>query len=396
MALQAAQVLAQQPQPNPVPVPVAQSAAQIIPAPPRIAAKAWFLVDATTGKVIMEENADERLAPASLTKMMTGYVLSQEIANGKVKWEDTVHITHNSWAQNPQFIGSSLMWVDINSDVSLKDLYYGLVISSGNDASVAIAEHLAGSEESFAEMMNNQAARLGMSNSHFMNSHGLSDPQHFTTARDLATLARAMINDHPADYAVYADRYFTYNNIRQMNRNELLGEPGVDGIKTGHTDEAGYCLVSSAQRDGMRLIAVVLGAGSRLARTDESRKMLAYGFRFYETIKVLAANTAVTAEPVKVWAGAQAAVEVGAAHDIHVTIPRGRGAELKAAAVDLAPGIKAPVEAGQTLGSVSITLGDEEILREPLTALGSVERGGFFRVFWDSLLLFFLQVFGKA
>jgi len=396
MVLLSVSALSQQPTPTPTPTPAAQSAGPIIPAPPQIAAKAWFLVDAKSGKVIMEGNADERLAPASLTKMMTGYVLSQAIAGGKAKWEDTAHITHNSWAQNPQFIGSSLMWVDINSDVSLKDLYYGLVISSGNDASVAIAEHLAGAEDSFAEMMNSEAARLGMSNSHFMNSHGLSHPEHYTTARDLATLARAMINDHPADYAVYAERYFTYNNIRQMNRNELLGEPGVDGIKTGHTDEAGYCLVSSAERDGMRLVAVVMGAGSRRARTDESRKMLGYGFRFYETVKVLAANTSVTTEPVKVWAGAQNAVMVGAAHDIYVTIPRGRAAELKAAAVDLSRGIKAPVTAGQELGRISVTLGEEEVLREPLIALDSVERGGFFRVLWDSLVLFFLQLFGKG
>ena len=381
------------------PAPAAgQPGVPIIPAPPEIAARAWLLMDARSGKVIMEHQADERMAPASLTKMMTGYVLSEAIRTGKVKWEDTTRISHNAWAQNPVFAGSSLMWVDINADVSLKDLYYGLVISSGNDASVAIAEHLAGGEDSFAAMMNEQAKRLGLANTHFMNSHGLSHPEHYTTARDLAILARAMIYDHPQDYAVYGEQYFTFNNIRQMNRNELLGEPGVDGIKTGHTEEAGYCLVTSAERDGMRLIAVVLGTASKLARKEESRKMLGYGFRFYETPKVLTAGQSLSDPPAKVWKGAADSVRLGVTRDVHVTVPRGRAAELKAAyMVDEAhQAIEAPVEAGAVMGTVTISLGEEPVLQEPLAALDSVERGGFFGVFWDSIVLFFLKLFGQA
>jgi D-alanyl-D-alanine carboxypeptidase (penicillin-binding protein 5/6) len=386
------------PVPNAAAPAAGQPAAPIIPAPPEIAAKAWLLMDAKSGKVLVEHQADERLAPASLTKMMTGYVLSEAVRSGKVKWEDKAHISHNAWAQNPIFVGSSLMWVDIDSDVSLRDLNYGVVISSGNDASVAIAEHLAGSEDSFADMMNEQAKRLGMNNSHFMNSHGLPHPEHYTTARDLAILARAMINDHPEDYAVYGQQYFTYNNIRQMNRNELLGEPGVDGIKTGHTAEAGYCLVTSAEIDGMRLIAVVMGTASKLARKEESRKLLGYGFRFYETPRVLAAGQSLTDPPLKVWKGAADSVRLGVTRDVYVTVPRGRAAELKASYVvdEAHRAIVAPVTAGDVLGSVTVSLGEELVQQEPLAALDGVERGGFFRVFWDSLMLFFLKLFGQA
>lgn len=386
-------VLAQPPVPTldaPPSAPAQAAQPPTIPAPPQIAAKAWILVDAHTGRVIAEHEADTRLAPASITKMMTGYVLSREIAAGKVKWEDKAHITPNAWAQNPQFVGSSLMWVDVNSDVALKDLYYGLVISSGNDASVAIAEHLAGAEDSFAEMMNQEAARLGMSNSHFMNSHGLPDPQHYTTARDLATLSRAMINDHPLDYAVYGERYFTFNNIRQMNRNELLGEPGVDGIKTGHTADAGYCLVSSAVRDGMRLVAVVLGTQSRVARTEESRKLLGYGFRFYETRALFEPGKAL--QTAKVWSGASDSVELGVGRAVPVTFQRGRGGELQAEFV-VDPVIEAPLAEGAKLGKVVVRLGDEVVLEEPLVAIDGVEEGNWFRVLWDSLTLFFLNLF---
>jgi D-alanyl-D-alanine carboxypeptidase (penicillin-binding protein 5/6) len=367
-------------------------AAPLVPAPPQIAARAYLLVDAHSGKVIVEHNADERLAPASLTKMMTGYVLSQQVGDGKLKWEDTAHISHNAWAQNPVFAGSSLMWVEVDTDVSLRDLYYGVVISSGNDASVAIAEHLAGSEDSFADMMNLHAERLGMTNSHFVNSHGLPHPEHYTTARDLAILAKAMIFDHPEDYAVYAERYFTYNNIRQMNRNELLGEEGVDGIKTGHTSEAGYCLVSSAERDGMRLIAVVMGADSRLARKEESRKLLAYGSRFFETRKLFAAGDVV--QNAKVWAGAADQAALGVSRDIYLTVPRGQFESLEASST-IDSVIKAPVEQGSEHGTLVVKLGEEELLAEPLRAVSGVERGSFFRVIWDSLVLFFLKLFGQ-
>lgn len=393
LLLCAASAMAQTPAPDASAAPAAASQ-PIIPAPPAIAARAWILLDADTGEVITEHAADERMAPASLTKMMTGYVLSEAIRTGKVKWEDTVRITPNSWAQNPAFIGSSLMWVEINTDVSYRDLNYGLVISSGNDASVAIAEGLAGSQEAFADMMNQQGARLGLTNTHFMNAHGLPDPQHYTTARDLATLSRAMIVDHPEDYAVYAQTHFSYNNIRQMNRNELLGEPGVDGIKTGHTAEAGFCLVSSAKRGEMRLIAVVLGTASRAARTEESRKLLTYGFSFYETVSVLQPGQKIGAA--KVWGGATDSVDLGVVEGVHVTLPRGRAKDVKALAVDMHMAVEAPVAEKQELGRVSVSLDGKEIRSVPLVALQPVEPGGFFARFWDSLVLFFLQLFGKA
>jgi serine-type D-Ala-D-Ala carboxypeptidase (penicillin-binding protein 5/6) len=373
--------------------PLAPTGTPIVPPPPQIAAKAWILMDAHSGRVLLEHDADQRMAPASLTKMMTGYVLSQAVADGKVKWQDKAQITPNSWAQNPLFAGSSLMWVDIHSEVSLKDLYYGLVISSGNDASVAIAEHLAGSEEAFAGVMNEQAKRLGLKNTHFVNSHGLPDPQHYTTARDLALLSQAMVRDHPADYAVYAEQYFTYNNIRQMNRNELLGEPGVDGIKTGHTEDAGFCLVSSAQQDGMRLIGVVLGTHSRAARTEESRKMLGYGFRFFETRKVLDAGKEIARS--RVWGGAADDIALGVTDDVYLTLERGRLEKLQATSqADRI--IEAPVATGAEFGSVSILEGEQEVLKVPLKAIEAVDKGGFFHRLWDAVVLFFLKLFGRV
>jgi len=259
------------------------ASAPIMPPPPEVAAEAWILIDATTGYVIAEQNADDRMAPASLTKLMTSYVLSYELAQGRVKLDDQVLVSENAWAQNPLFVGSSLMWIEAGKTVSVEDLHRGIVISSGNDATVAIAEHLGGGEAAFADMMNGHAKALGMQNSHFANSHGLPNPEHYTTARDLALLADALITDFPDEYGLYKEREFTYNNIRQYNRNTLLAEDAtVDGLKTGHTEEAGYCLVASAKRQGMRLISVVMGADSRRSRADQTRKPPNYGFRNYE------------------------------------------------------------------------------------------------------------------
>ena len=255
----------------------------IVPAPPQIAAEAYLLVDADTDAVLVAHNADEQLPPASLTKLMTGYVLAAEIAAGRVSRDDLVTVSTNAWSQNPIFNGSSLMWIEPGKDVTIGQLEKGIVISSGNDATVAVAEHIAGSERAFADLMNRYAMELGLTGTYFVNSHGLPHPQHLTTATDLVKLAAAIIRRFPDHYSIYSQREYTYNDIRQFNRNTLLGEdPSVDGLKTGYTSEAGYGLVASAQRNGMRLISVVMGTDSTSARKRETRSLLNYGFRFYE------------------------------------------------------------------------------------------------------------------
>ena len=260
----------------------------LVPAPPSVAASAYFLMDANSGEVLIEHNADERIPPASLTKLMTSYVLSYELERGQVSNDDMVTISKNAWAQNPIFNGSSLMWIEVGKQVPLGELHKGVVISSGNDASVAVAEHIAGSEDAFASMMNQHAARLGMTNSHFVNSHGLPDPEHYMSARDLAILSKAIIA-YKNEYALYSEPDFVFNNIRQSNRNGLLwSDPTVDGLKTGHTTTAGYCLVTSAKREGMRLISVVMGTSSTPARERETQKLLSYGFRYFETHQLYA------------------------------------------------------------------------------------------------------------
>ena len=366
------------------------AAPAVIPAPPSIAASGYILIDADSGRVITEKNADEKLPPASLTKLMTSYVLSYELAEGNVANTDMVTISENAWAQNPTFTGSSLMWIEVGKQVNLKDLHKGVVISSGNDASVAVAEHLAGSESAFADVMNQHAALLGMTGSNFVNAHGLPDAEHYMTARDLAILSKAILK-YPEEYALYSQPDYTYNNITQTNRNRLLWkDDSVDGLKTGHTEEAGFCLVSSAKRNGMRLISVVMGARSQSAREIESQKLLSYGFRYFETHPLYSAGDALTAT--KIWAGASDSLSLGVERDIHLTIPRGKHKDIEAV-MDLAEFIKAPVSAGNEYGELVIRLDGEELLREPLFALESIEQGGIFKRLWDAIVLFVMQLF---
>jgi D-alanyl-D-alanine carboxypeptidase (penicillin-binding protein 5/6) len=370
-------------------VSLASAAPAIIPAPPQIAVSGYILIDADSGKVITEANADEKLPPASLTKLMTSYVLSFELEEGNVSNEDMVTISKNAWAQNPVFAGSSLMWIEVGKQVKLKDLHKGVVISSGNDSSVAVAEHLAGSESAFADVMNQHAKVLGMNDSHFVNSHGLPDPDHYMTARDLATLSKAII-EFPDEYALYSEPDFTYNNIRQTNRNRLLWkDDSVDGLKTGYTKEAGYCLVTSAKKNGMRLISVVMGAKSQSGREKESQKLLAYGFRYFETHQLYSVGDELTSA--KVWAGDNEQVKLGVERDIHLTIPRGKHKDIKAM-MNLSEVIKAPVTKGKEYGELVVSLDGEELLREPLLALESVEEGGLFKRLWDGIVLFFSQL----
>ncbi len=374
-------------------VSVAAPQAAVLPPPPEVAASAWLLIDADTGYVITERDADARLAPASLTKLMTSYVLASELASGRVSNDDMVQVSENAWAQNPVFAGSSLMWIEPGKPVSLLQLHRGVVISSGNDASVAIAEHVAGSESAFADMMNAHAADLGMTGTHYVNSHGLPDPEHYTTARDLVLLAKALIERYPEEYALYKEREYTYNNIRQYNRNALLAEdPSVDGLKTGHTEEAGYCLVASAKRNGMRLVSVVLGADSERSRKAESRKLLNYGFRTFETLSLYSAGEELAST--RLWMGQQQSLSLGVDRTIRMTIPRGSRDDLDAV-MEIDKVIKAPVARGDSYGALLVKLEGETLLNEPLVALQAVEPAGFFARLWDSIKLFFIELFGN-
>jgi len=367
------------------------NAQDMVPSPPQIDASAYILVDAASGAVLAEHNADEQLPPASLTKMMTAYVLATEMAAGRVKKDDMVTVSENAWSQNPIFQGSSLMWIEPGKDVSISDLEHGIVISSGNDATVAVAEYIAGSETAFAEMMNAQAEALGMKDSHFVNSHGLPAPGHVVTARDLATLAEAIITRFPEHYALYKIPEFTYNNIRQYNRNTLLGEdPSVDGLKTGHTSEAGYCLVASAERHGMRLVSVVMGTKSPKARKNETRSLLNYGFRFFETDEVFGPMTEL--DTPRVWKGQQDSVPVGLIEQTVLTLPRGKAKSL-VTDIELDPQLVAPLAVGDPVGTVKLSIDGNTVFEAPVVALQAVEPGGFFSRLWDTIMMWISSLF---
>ncbi len=358
----------------------ALAAGRIIPTAPTLNAKSWLLIDGLTGHVITEYNADERLPPASLTKMMTTYIASERLKNGELHMEDMVPISEKAWR-----MGGSKMYVRVNTQVKLEDLMRGVIIQSGNDASIAIAEYIAGSEDAFADLMNKTAYQLGMKASHFQNATGWPGPQHYTTARDLSILARAIIYNHPEDYELYSEKEFTYNEIRQPNRNTLLWKDStVDGIKTGHTDEAGFCLVSSAKTDDIRLIAVVMGTHSEKERASESQKLITYGFRFFETAKSYSAQTTLI-EP-EIWKGAANRIKLGVADDIYLTIPRGAGKDVSAE-LEVPELLEAPIALGQQVGTIKLTLDGEVLESRPLVALEAVDEGGIFTRLWHWLVL---------
>lgn len=366
-------------------------AEDMVPSPPEISATAYFLMDANSGAVLAEHNADIPLPPASLTKMMTSYVLAHEMEEGRVSKDDMVVVSENAWSQNPLFDGSSLMWIEPGKDVSIEDLERGIVISSGNDATVAVAEYLAGSEAVFAEMMNTHAESLGMEDSWFVNSHGLPDPDHVVTARDLATLATAIITRFPGHYAVYKESEFTYNNIRQDNRNTLMSEDSsVDGLKTGHTEAAGYCLVASAERRGMRLVSVVMGTKSKKARKNETRSLLNYGFRFFETVDLFPAMHEL--EQPRIWKGQQDYVAVGLIEETVLTLPRGKAKNM-VTTIELDPQLVAPIAAGDRVGTVTLSVSGQTVFEAPVQALASVEAGGFFARLWDTVLMWVASLF---
>ena len=359
----------------------------IIPAPPQLAAEGYLLIDANTGKILVDHNSKQRLPPASLTKIMTSYVAASVIEQGTIGLKDSVNISVKAWKME-----GSRMFIQEGTQVLVENLLRGIIIQSGNDASVAIAEHIAGSEEAFVDVMNQRAIGLGMVDTNFMNVTGLPDEDHYTTASDLAKLTIAMIKNFPAHYKLYSEKYFTYNDIRQPNRNSLLWrDNSVDGVKTGHTDAAGYCLVASAERDGMRLVSVVMGAGSERTRATESQKLLTYGFRYFETVPLYVGAESLS--KVRIWGGSHGSINLGLAEDALVTIPRGARENL-AAHMDITNEIQAPLSKGQKLGTLTVMMDDEMILNEPLVALNAVEEAGFFSSLWDTIALFFLRLSG--
>ena len=351
-------------------------AATIIPSPPQINAKGHILIDYTTGKIIAAGNEDTLLAPASLTKMMTSYIIGKELETGNITNNDKVMISENAWATgNPVLNGSSLMFLEVGKEVEVNLLNQGIIVASGNDACIAMAEHIAGSESAFADLMNAHAEQLGMSSSFFENSHGLDSEQHQTTPRDMATLAIALIRDVPEEYALYKQKSFTFNNIKQYNRNGLLWDKSmnVDGLKTGHTSQAGYSLVTSATKGDMRLVSVVMGTDSERARKVESKKLLNYGFRFYETYTPYKAGEKFASD--RVWMGDIQQVELGILEDTPITIPRGQRKNIKAN-FELNKQLIAPLAKGEVVGKVFLQLDGEDIGQYPLVTLQEVNEGG--------------------
>jgi len=354
------------------------AAQALVPQPPQLAAKAYILIDALTGEVIVENNADQLLPPASLTKLMTAYILDYEVAAGNVSLEDQVRISEKAWRTK-----GSRMFIQEGTFVKLEDLMRGIIIQSGNDASVAVAEHIAGSEEAFADLMNLHAVRLGMTQTNFKNATGLPANGLETTARDLAILARAIIRDYPEQYQVYSEKEFTFNKIRQPNRNKLLWRDStVDGLKTGYTSAAGYCLVASAKKDGQRLISVVLGVAGTESRAQESQKLLTYGMRFFETHLLYDAGEVIT--QARVWGGVEDYVDLKLEEDLAVTIPRGQAKYIKAT-IDINTEIEAPLLAGDVLGKLVITLDEETIVSRDLIASKDLREGGFIKGMVDSI-----------
>ncbi|UCE77590.1 MAG: D-alanyl-D-alanine carboxypeptidase [Gammaproteobacteria bacterium] len=360
----------------------AARAATPVPKAPSVGAKGYLLEDFLSGQTIAEKNADQPLEPASITKLMTAYVVFREIREGNLSLEEKVRISEKAWRTE-----GSRMFVEVNSQVSVADLLKGVIIQSGNDATVALAEHVAGTEEGFASLMNHHAEQLGLTGTHFVNSTGLPHKEHYTTARDIAIVARAMIEEFPEYYRWYSERQFTYNDITQYNRNKLLWrDESVDGLKTGHTESAGYCLVTSAERDGMRLISVVLGTSSEEARADASQALLNYGFRFFETHKLYDGGSKLTSA--RVWKGASESVDLGLDHTLYVTIPRGEYKNLDAA-MQLQDHIIAPIAQDQPLGRVVVRLADEPVVEKDLVALNPVAEGSFLQRLVDEALLYF-------
>ncbi|OEF07409.1 serine hydrolase [Vibrio genomosp. F10] len=362
----------------------------VVPDAPQIAAKGFVLLDFHSGKVLAEKEMNTKLSPASLTKMMTSYVVGQEIERGNLSLTDEVTISENAWAKN--FPDSSKMFIEVGTTVTVEDLNRGIIVQSGNDACVAMAEHIAGSEDAFVDLMNAWADTIGMTNTHFANVHGLDSDSLYSTPYDMALLGSALIRDVPDEYRIYSEKKYTYNGITQYNRNGLLWDKSmnVDGIKTGHTSNAGYSLVSSATEGKMRLVAVVMGTKNANARKSESKKLLSYGFRFFETVAPHSAGETFVEE--KIWMGDKDSVALGVDVDTYVTLPRGQAKNLTASFV-LESELEAPIMKGDVVGKLFYQLEGEDVAEYPLLALEDVQQGGLFSRLWDYLMLLFKGFF---
>ena len=364
----------------------AQIASALIPSPPELSAMSFLLIDANSGKIIVEHNADKRLPPASLTKIMTSYIAASEIDKQAIDIDEMVSISVKAWK-----MGGSKMFIREGTEVSVEDLLRGVIIQSGNDASIAIAEHIAGDEKSFVEMMNQQASLLQMKDTRFQNSTGWPAKDHYTSARDLSTLAVRLILDFPEHYKFYSEKEFTYNNINQKNRNKLLlNDKTVDGLKTGHTNEAGYCLVASAKRDGMRLVSVVMGSSTERAREQESKKLLSYGFRYFETHQFYGSGQVINSP--KLWAGKEKKLDLVLDESIILTLPRGKKDSLDFI-IEIEKDIVAPIFAGQSYGTLRIQSDGEIIAERDLLAAKDIGAAQFFTKIWDLLILFLKGIF---
>jgi len=371
-----------------IPVPTQPQQPVFTPSAPKLSANSYILIDATSGKILAEKDADKRVPPASLTKLMTLYIVSSALKSGEIHWDDKVRISTKAWKTE-----GSRMFVKVNSEVPVKELVKGIIVVSGNDATVALAEYIAGTEEAFTSIMNQQAQRLGMKGTHFTDSTGLPDPNHYSTARDLAILTQAYINHFPEDYHLYAEKWMTYNGIKQPNRNRLLWRyQYADGLKTGHTKEAGSCLVASAKKDGMRLVSIVLGAPSDRVRTEDSARLLTYGFRFFETHKLYNASSPLV--KARVWKGKKTEVPLGITQDLYVTVPAGQYKKLQAS-LKLNNPIKAPIKKGDVYGKLIITLNKQEVASASLVALDNDPEGGLWRRASDTVKYNIHKVFSN-
>ncbi len=348
------------------------------PPAPLIDAPAWIVIDYHTGQVLAEQDADSRREPASLTKMMTSYVLAAEVAQGRVSLSDTATVSEKAWKLNRNAAENSLMFLEVGKQVSLDDLHKGIIIQSGNDASIVVAEHVAGSEEAFVDLMNRYSGKLGLRNTHFMNVTGLPHPEHYSSARDMALLGAAIIRDFPDDYRWYSEKEFEWNGIKQPNRNSLLWDTSlaVDGIKTGHTAAAGFCLVSSATQGGMRLVVALLGGKSMASRATESKKLLTWAFRNFDTVQAVKAGEPLTRP--RVWYGDSETVSVGLAESATLVLPRGRRQDLKAN-FSVLPDLQAPIAKGQVVGKLFLQLDGKDVAQHPLVALDDVPEGSVMR-----------------
>lgn len=367
----------------------AHAAAFIVPAPPAGDNKAFVVMDYHSGRVLAESNSHLKLEPASLTKMMTSYIVERSLSSNRLKESDPVRVSEYAWCRGTS--AESCMYLPLNSEAPVIDMLRGVIIQSGNDASKALAEHIGGSEPAFAEIMNAEAKRLGMKDSHFMNATGLPDPDHLTSAHDMAVLARAIIHDNPTYYPIYAEKEFTWNGIKQGNRNALLyTDPTVDGLKTGHTDNAGFCLVASSKRGDMRLITVVMGTKSMNARADQTRALLNWGYSSFETIKPLTAGRVLGTS--RVWYGSENSVKVGLARDLLITLPRGSRERLKTT-TQLSDDLEAPFAKGKKVGQIVMSVDGKTVATQDVVALEAVEEANFIARFWDHLKRFFSNLF---